>query len=54
VIKSDQKRNSKHESKIRRALKEKSENKGMHGQYVRSIDRELIGEEDTLLYLKVK
>jgi hypothetical protein len=26
----------------------------MHGQYVRSIDRQLIGEEDTLLYLKVK
>jgi hypothetical protein len=27
------------------------ENKVMHGQYIRNIDRQLIGEEDTLLWL---
>jgi hypothetical protein len=32
-------------------LREKWKNKVMHGQYVRSIDRQLISEEDTFLCL---
>ena len=32
-------------------LKMKWENKVMHGQYVRSMDRQLISEEDTFLWL---
>jgi hypothetical protein len=32
-------------------LKEKWENKVMHGQYIRSIDKHLISEEDTFLWL---
>jgi hypothetical protein len=32
-------------------LKEKWENKVMHGQYIRSIDKQLISEEDTFLQL---
>jgi Ni,Fe-hydrogenase III component G len=33
------------------SLKEKWENKVMHGQYIRSIDKQLISEEDTFLWL---
>jgi hypothetical protein len=33
-------------SKIRRVLKEKRESILMHGQYTRSVDRQLIGEEN--------
>jgi hypothetical protein len=33
------------------SLKEKWENKVMHGQYIRSIDKHLISEEDTFLWL---
>jgi hypothetical protein len=32
-------------------LKEKWKNKTMHGQYIRNIDRQLIREEDTFLWL---
>jgi hypothetical protein len=39
-------------NKIRRVLKEKKwKSKVMHGHYVRSVDRQLISEEDTLLWL---
>jgi hypothetical protein len=31
------------------SLKEKWENKVMHGQHIRSIDKQLISEEDTFL-----
>ena len=35
-----------------RVPKEKIEkNKAMHGQYIRNIDRQLISEEDTFLWL---
>jgi hypothetical protein len=33
------------------SLKEKWENKVMHGQYLRSIDKHLISEQDTFLLL---
>jgi len=33
------------------SLKKKWKNKVMHGQYIRNIDRQLIGEEDTFLWL---
>jgi hypothetical protein len=36
---------------ITRVLKEKWENKVLHGQYITSRDRQLIGEEDTLPWL---
>jgi hypothetical protein len=32
-------------------LREKWEKKVMHGQYIRSIDKQLISEEDTFLWL---
>jgi len=32
-------------------LKKKWKNKVMHGHYIRNIDRQLIGEEDTFLWL---
>jgi hypothetical protein len=32
-------------------LKNKRKNKAMHGQYIRNINRQLIGEEDTFLWL---
>jgi hypothetical protein len=32
-------------------LKKKWKNKVMHGQYIRNIDRQLIGEEVTFLWL---
>jgi len=33
------------------SLKKKCKNKVMHGQYIRNIDRQLISEEDTFLWL---
>jgi len=36
---------------LREVLKEKWENKVMHGQYISNIDRQLISEEDTFLWL---
>jgi len=33
------------------SVKEKWKNKVMHGQYIRNIDRQLISEEDTFLWL---
>ena len=36
---------------MREVLKEKWKNKVMHGQYIRNIDRQLISEEDTFLWL---
>ena len=33
------------------SLKKKWESKIMHGQYIRSMDRKLISEEDTFLWL---
>jgi len=32
-------------------FKEEMENKLMHGQYIRNMDRQLISEEDTFLWL---
>jgi hypothetical protein len=32
------------------ALKKKWKNKVMHGQYIRNMDRQLIGEEDTFVW----
>ena len=36
---------------LREDLKEKWKNKVMNGQYIRNIDRQLISEEDTFLWL---
>jgi hypothetical protein len=38
-------------ARLREVLKKKWENKVMHGQYIRNIDRQLISEEDTFLWL---
>jgi hypothetical protein len=38
-------------ARLRESLKTKWQNKVMHGQYIRSLDRQLISEEDTLLWL---
>jgi hypothetical protein len=38
-------------ARLAESLKEKWENKVMHGQYVRSIDNHLISEEDAFLWL---
>jgi hypothetical protein len=38
-------------ARLAESLKEKWENKVMHGQYNRSIDKQLISEEDTFLWL---
>jgi hypothetical protein len=38
-------------ARLAESLKEKWENKVMHGQYIRSIDKQLISEEDTFLWL---
>jgi hypothetical protein len=38
---------------LREFLKEKWKNKVMHGQYIRNIDRELVSEEDTFLWLSM-
>jgi len=43
-------RHSTHKSKIRRVLK-KWDNKVMHGQYIGSMDRQLIGEEESFQWL---
>lgn len=37
--------------KLGESLKSKQESTVMHGQYIRSTDRQLVGEEDTLLWL---
>ena len=45
-------RQSTRESKIRGVLKEKKrESNVLHGQYMRSMDRQLIGGEDTFRWL---
>jgi hypothetical protein len=36
-------------ARLEESLKEKWENKVMHGQYIRSINKQLISEEDTFL-----
>ena len=38
-------------ARLGKSLKKKWENKVIHGQYIRSIDRQLIGQEDTFLWL---
>ena len=38
-------------ARLGQSLKKKWKNKVMHGQYIRNIDRQLIGEEDTFLWL---
>ena len=38
-------------TRLRKDLKEKWKNKVMHWQYIRKIDRQLISEEDTFLWL---
>jgi len=38
-------------ARLEESLKKKWKNKVMHGQYIRNIDRQLIGEEDTFLWL---
>jgi hypothetical protein len=38
-------------AKLGEVLKKKWKNKAMHGQYIRNIDRQLISEEDTFLWL---
>jgi hypothetical protein len=40
-----------HKGKIGRGLEKKWKNKVMHGQYISNIDRQLISEEDTFLWL---
>jgi hypothetical protein len=51
--KNDMKQDGTQNTKVRLAepLKEKWENKVMHGQYIRSIDKQLISEGDTFLWL---
>jgi hypothetical protein len=36
---------------LEEVLKKNWKNKAMHGQYIRNIDRQLISEEDTFLWL---
>ena len=48
-VKSDGTQHTK--ARLREVLKEKWKNKVMHGQYIRNIDRQLISEEDTFLWL---
>ena len=38
-------------ARLKDVLKNKWKNKVMHGQYIRNIDRQLISEEDTFLWL---
>ena len=38
-------------ARLGESLKKKWKNKVLHGQYIRNIDRELISEEDTFLWL---
>jgi len=40
-----------HKGKIGRVPKKKMEKRSMHGQHIRNIDRQLISEEDTFLWL---
>ena len=51
--KSDAKQDGKQHTKARlgKSLKKKWKNKALHGQYVRNIDRQLISEENTFLWL---
>jgi hypothetical protein len=51
--KNDAKQNEMQHTKERlgEVLKKKWKDKVMHGQYIRNMDRQLIGEEDTLLWL---
>jgi co-chaperonin GroES (HSP10) len=42
---------SAHKNKIKRVLKIKMGNKIMHGQYIRSEDRQLTDDEDKLLWM---
>jgi len=51
--KSDAKQDGIQHTKARlgQSLKEKWKKKVMHGQYVRNVDRQLISEEDTFLWL---
>jgi hypothetical protein len=44
-------KHSAHKSKIRTLLKENLESEVMHGQYIESVDRQLFGGEDMLLWL---
>ena len=48
-VKSDGTQHTK--ARLRAVLKEKWKNKVIHGQYIRNIDRQLISEEDTFLWL---
>ena len=43
--------NTTHKGKFERGFKRKMEKKVMHGRYIRNIDRQLISEEDTFLWL---
>jgi hypothetical protein len=38
-------------AKLGEVLKKSWKNKAIHGQYIRNIDRQLISEEDTFLWL---
>jgi hypothetical protein len=38
-------------AKLGEVLKKNWKNKAMHGQYIRNIDKQLISEEDTFLWL---
>ena len=38
-------------ARLGESLKKKCKNKVIRGQYIRNIDRQLIGEEDTFLWL---
>ena len=50
--KKERKKGMKHiKEKLGESLKRKWESKVMHGQYIRSADRQLVGEEDTLPWL---
>jgi hypothetical protein len=51
--KSDAKQEGIQHTKARLVLKNKWKNKVMHGQYIINIDRQLISEEDTFLWLLV-
>jgi hypothetical protein len=49
TLKQDETQHTK--AKLGEVLKKNWKNKAMHGQYVRNIDRQLISEEDTFLWL---
>jgi len=48
-VKSDGTQHTK--ARLGEVLKEKWKNKVMHGQYIRNVNRQLISEEDTFLWL---